>query len=224
MAERVAALIPAAGRGERLGRGPKALVPLAGRPLLCYALAAFLGRVDEVIVALPAGAESEALARCAPFVDVRPVRAVAGGATRQETVERLLGASSARWVLVHDAARPFLDPDTLERTVAAVREHGAAAVGLAVADTLVTHAGEPVDRDALRAVQTPQAFERTLLERAHQAARARGAVATDDAGLVRALGHPVAWVDGAAHLLKVTTAADLQLAEAMVASGLYGAL
>ena len=222
MPERVAALIPAAGGGERLGRGPKALVPLAGRPLLCYALAAFQGSVDEVVVALPAGAEEETLARCAPYVDLTGVRSIAGGATRQETVARLLAASQAALVLVHDAARPFLDRGTIERSIAAAREHGAASVGMPVVDTLVTHEGGAVDRSTLRAVQTPQSFRRELLERAHQHALLRGDQATDDAGLVRALGVPVVWVEGSPELFKITTAGDLAIAEALVASGLYG--
>jgi 2-C-methyl-D-erythritol 4-phosphate cytidylyltransferase len=126
-------------------------------------------------------------------------------------------------VVVHDAARPFLDAATIQAAVRSAREHGACSVGQPVADSLVRlDDGEPVDRAALRAVQTPQAFRRALLARAHAEADRDGVAATDDAGLVRRLGIPVAWVTGGAHLFKVTTVADLDLAEAVVASGAFG--
>jgi 2-C-methyl-D-erythritol 4-phosphate cytidylyltransferase len=220
MAEFVAALVPAAGVGARLGLGPKAFVRVGGRPLLAWAVAALAPWVDEMIVAAPAEALDEARAIALAAAGTTPLRLVAGGATRQATVERLARATDADLVLVHDAARPFLDAPTVRACVASVRAHGACSVGRPVADTLVrTIDGAPVDRSVLTAVQTPQGFRRTLLLRAHAAAaERRGDEATDDAGLVRRLGAEVAWVDGGAHLFKVTGPDDLALAEAWAAA------
>lgn len=220
MTDAVAALVPAAGAGARLGLGPKAFVRVGGRPLLAWAVAALAPWVDEVIVAAPADALDEAHAVALPAAGATPLRLIAGGATRQATVERLARATEATFVLVHDAARPFLEAATVRACVASARAHDACSVGRAIADTLVrTSDGAPVDRSELTAVQTPQAFRRSLLLRAHAAAAEReGDEATDDAGLVRRLGAHVAWVDGGAHLFKVTGPDDLALAEAWAAA------
>lgn len=220
MPETVAALVPAAGVGARLGLGPKAFVRLGGRPLLAWAVAALAPCVDELIVAAPDGALDRAHAIARAAAGATSLRVIVGGATRQATVERLARATDATFVLVHDAARPFLDAATVRACVASVRVHDACSVGRPVADTLVrTRDGAPVDRSALTAVQTPQGFRRSLLLRAHAAAAERGAEeATDDAGLVRRLGAPVAWVEGGAHLFKVTGPDDLALAEAWAAA------
>jgi 2-C-methyl-D-erythritol 4-phosphate cytidylyltransferase len=222
-AARVAALIPAAGSGERLGRGPKAFVAVGGRPLLAWAVASLLPWVDEVVVAVPADELERARAVVASLGAPYRTRVTTGGATRQATVAALLAAVEAEVVVVHDAARPFLDAATVRAVIAAARDHGACSVGHAVADSLVRRDdGAAVDREALRAVQTPQAFRREVLMRAHAAAVRDGVAATDDAGLVRRLGVPVAWVEGGTHLFKVTTLADLHLAEAVVAAGTFG--
>jgi len=205
----VAALIPAAGGGERLGLGPKAFVRVAGRPLLDWAVTALIPYVAEVVVAVPAAHQDEAR-QLAP-----QARVIVGGASRQATVAQLVAATSARYVLVHDAARPFLDADTIAAVIAALPQAQAVSVVMPVVDSLIdARDGSSVDRDALRAVQTPQAFERALLQRAHAQASAAGIEATDDAALVRQLGHAVELVSGGAHLLKITTSGDLQLAEA----------
>lgn len=210
----IAALIPAAGEGRRLGRGPKAFVRLGGRTLLEHAVALFDGIADEIVVALPPGREAEG-ARLVPTA-----RVLAGGRDRQATVAMLVAATRAETVLVHDAARP-LAPAWLARDVAAAaRAHGAATAGLVPADTLHDlDRDAPVPRDALRAVQTPQGFTRALLARAHEGARERGLVATDDAQLVRESGHPVAWVDGSPWAHKVTVPDDLAFLEALLAGG-----
>ncbi|MPY67455.1 2-C-methyl-D-erythritol 4-phosphate cytidylyltransferase [Deinococcus sp. SDU3-2] len=207
---RTAALIPAAGSGTRLGRGPKAFVEVAGLSLLARSVAALAPWVDEVLVALPAGS------------DLPPgllARAVEGGGTRQESVARLLADTDADVVLVHDAARPFLPGAVVGALLEAVAGTGAATVALPVADTLVRGEGglwaEGVPREGLWAVQTPQAFRRELLVRAHAEAGAQEVSATDDAGLVARLGLPVRLVPGDARLFKVTTPGDLALAEAL---------
>ena len=208
MAERLAALIPAAGSGERLGKGPKAFVPLGRRPLLAWALDAVQDVVDEVVVAVPAGDEERARA-IAHGADVVP-----GGVTRQETVRRLLERTSCELVVVHDVARPFLARDVRDRVIVATRAMGAASAAIGLRDTIVdAQSGKAVDRDRLRAIQTPQAFARELLARAHADAHRTGAVATDDADLVRRLGHEVALVEGSPWLLKITTPDDLRMAE-----------
>lgn len=208
---RVAALIPAAGSGTRLGLGPKAFVPVEGRTLLGRSAAALAPHVHEVLIALPAGLDLPG--------DV-PGRAVLGGDTRQASVLALLRATDADVVLIHDAARPFLPARVIRDLLAAVQEVGAATAALPVADTLVRAGetggwGQGVPREGLWAVQTPQAFRRAALIAAHEAALADGHAATDDAGLIARAGQSVALVPGDARLLKVTTPGDLLLAQAL---------
>ena len=205
---KVAALIPAAGEGLRLGRGPKALVKVSGETLLNRAIKAFAGLVDEVIVAAPPTLQGR--------LELPDVRRVLGGVTRQESVYNLLRATDADIVLIHDAARPFLSRRVVEDVIVTVKRHGAASVVTTVADTLIkAETGRVIDRQTLRAVQTPQGFRRELILAAHEHALISRHAATDDAGLVRALGHKVALVEGNSWLLKVTTQADLELAEAL---------
>jgi 2-C-methyl-D-erythritol 4-phosphate cytidylyltransferase len=207
----VAALIPAAGSGQRLGKGPKAFVEVGGKTLLERAVTNFTQYVDEIVVAVPSKLEPQA--KCLLPDDVI---ITTGGSTRQETVYRLLQACTAELVLIHDAARPFLTADVIERTKVAVLAHGAASVVTSVADSLIEVAtGATHDRSKLRAVQTPQGFRRDLILRAHDAANASGAHVTDDASLVRALGEPVELVEGSSWLLKVTDPSQLELARAL---------
>lgn len=207
---RVAALLAAAGSGERLGLGPKAFLSLAGSTLLQRAVAALSEVSDEVIAALPFAD----LARAEGLVD--RARLLAGGDSRQETVLALLQATSAELVLVHDVARPFLAVDVARRVLAAAERSGAASAARPVVDSLVRVAdGSSVKREELRAVQTPQAFRRRLLLQAHREAKAVGRCATDDAALVRALGEEVELCEGSPWLFKVTTAEDLSLARAL---------
>lgn len=209
-AKHVAALVAAAGEGQRLGLGPKAFVEIAGETLLAAAVAAFDGHVDELVIAVPPGSLERA-ARFAPGAHL-----IEGAPSRQATVRRLLAASQAAVVLVHDVARPYLTADVIARVVAAVERHGACTAAIPLADTIVDVAdGRVVERERLRAIQTPQAFERGVLERAHATAEADGVVATDDATLVRRLGHPVALVDGSPLLAKLTSPADLDVMEAL---------
>lgn len=211
LAGTTAALVPAAGSGTRLGLGPKAFVEVAGQSLLARSVAALAPHVDEVIVALPPGLA---------LPDGIAARAIMGGETRQDSVHRLLQATSADIVLIHDAARPFLPENVIHALLEAVAESGAATVALPVADTLVRAGvgetwGDLVQREGLWAVQTPQGFRRELLLRAHAQAVADGFAATDDAGLIARQGSPVRLVAGDARLFKVTTPGDLQLASAL---------
>lgn len=207
---RVAALLAAAGQGLRLGVGPKAFIEVGERSLLQWSVLGLQAVVDEVVVAVASADLARARAQ------VPSARVVSGGATRQQTVGLLAVATTAELVLVHDAARPFLPEEVARRVLAATELHGAATASLPLADTVVdVVSGETLDRERLRAVQTPQGFERALLVRAHAEAAAQSASATDDAALVRRLGREVAWVDGSPLLHKITTPDDLALAGAL---------
>jgi 2-C-methyl-D-erythritol 4-phosphate cytidylyltransferase len=213
-------IVAAAGSGLRLGSDrPKALVPLAGRPLVRWAVDGLLaGGVAEVIVAVPA-AERTAFAAALPA----GVRLVDGGATRTASVRAGLAAAGehADAVLVHDAARPLTPPDVIARVLAALAAGVPAVVPvLPVVDTTVVVDGAGVITDAvprapLRRVQTPQGFDRRTLVAAYDALPA-GAELTDDAAVVRAAGVPVATVAGDERAGKITVAHDLALAELQV--------
>lgn len=220
----VAALVPAAGSGQRLGAGgPKALQLLEGLPLVVHAVRALrAGGVEQIVVAAPPGAVDRVqslLAAVAPLVAVVP-----GGGSRQESVQRALAAlpAGADIVLVHDAARPLVPPDVVHRVVAAVRAGADAVVPVVeVVDTVRRVDGtgtalEILDRSRLRAVQTPQGFARAVLDEAHAAAPA-GTDVTDDAGLVERCGVAVVTVPGATEAFKVTRPLDLLLAQAVLA-------
>jgi 2-C-methyl-D-erythritol 4-phosphate cytidylyltransferase len=224
---RTAAVVPAAGRGERLGPGtPKALREVGGVPMLVHAVRTLARArfVDVVVVAAPPGEVAAVAALLADHEVPAEVRIVAGGASRQESV--LLAVASlppdVTAVLVHDAARPLVPVELVDAVATAVREGAEAVVpALPVADTVKVvdpDAGFVVatpDRATLRAIQTPQGFRREVLEAAHAAAGA--AVATDDAGLVEALGIKVSVVPGSEEAFKVTRPIDLMLAEALFA-------
>jgi 2-C-methyl-D-erythritol 4-phosphate cytidylyltransferase len=240
---RAGIVVVAAGAGTRLGHGmPKALVPLAGRSLLVHALDGVLasGIARQVVVVVPPG-DTELTAICRRFshdagrAGTPPVRAVAGGASRSDSVIAGLKALDAvDFVLVHDAAR-CLAPETVFVGVVAALAAGASAVvpAVPVVDTIKTVAatgaagdigaeivtGTP-ERAALRAVQTPQGFRLAELLAAH--ARFEGTDATlvtDDAMLMELAGARVHVVPGSVQALKITTPVDLLLAEALVANG-----
>ncbi len=208
---RSAALIPAAGRGERLGLGPKAFLPLGKHSLLKHVLLAFEGEVDELWVAVSEDMLAEVEAHL-----LKGTRVIVGGKARQETVYRLLKASSADVVLIHDAARPFLTKTLIAQCLEAAEQFAAITVARAVADTLMTKSkGEIIDRSSLLAVQTPQGFKRDLILKAHEQALEQAVEATDDAALVRLLGHTVQTVEGNPWLNKITTPEDYALAKAL---------
>lgn len=206
---RVSVLIPAAGSGERLGMGPKALLTLNGISLLERSIAAFTGIASEIIVALPSDTVLEL---------PEGVRRVSGGATRQQSVYHLLEAAMGETVLIHDAARPFLSRAVIERVLGATLETGAATAALPASDTLILESGgdwgSVLKREQIRAVQTPQGFDRKKLLEAHGRARLEGISATDDAGLVARLGQRVMLALGDERLFKVTRPGDWALAEA----------
>ena len=207
----VVGILPAAGSGERLGAsGPKAFALCGGRPLLDWSLDVLESVCDRVVVAVPAGYDEG-------------VDRVVGGASRSASVRAALAAApEATVAVVHDAARPLVSDELVERVVTPLSQGWDGAVpGLAVVDT-VKRVGpdgaivETVPRGELVAVQTPQAFVADVLRRA--LASESASAATDCASLVEAQGGRVQVVDGDPRLLKVTSPEDLALVESWLAA------
>ena len=226
-AERVGLLIPAAGRGERLGGDtPKAFVALGGEPIVIRTLmrlAEFRGFVRGLAL-LPASHVDTFRALVEAHTLPFPVAGIPGGAERQDSVRRGLDAldDAVDIVVVHDAVRPFASVAMVAACVAAARERGAALTAVPVHDTIKRIADDTVvstvERRGLWMVQTPQAFRLSLLRRAHQRAAEVGFAATDDGALVEWAGTAPAIVPGDPLNLKITTAADLRLAESLLSA------
>ena len=220
MGDVVAAIVLAAGRSSRMGGEDKLWADLCGVPVIARALRS-MAALDGLDVLVIVGPEDrhDALRASLPERDGLEVGCVEGGDRRQDSVAAGIAmAPEADWYLVHDGARPLVTAELTASVLAAARKAGAAVPGVAVADTLKrVDAGELVletlDRGALRAVQTPQAFAGDLLREAH--ATVRGAV-TDDASMVEALRRPVVVVEGDPANLKVTRPADLLIARAFL--------
>jgi 2-C-methyl-D-erythritol 4-phosphate cytidylyltransferase len=220
------AILLCAGRGERLGAGvPKALAPLAGRPLFTHALEALerCAAVDGIVIVGPLRLLRDALA--ASGLAPRKVEAWAeGGAERQFSVARGLAALPPAYdlVLIHDCARALVRPATCARVIADARQYGAAIAAVPLEDTLKRGTLDTIDATVSRAglwrAQTPQVFRRDWIDAAHRAAAgSKQPPATDDAALIEALGHRVRLSPGETQNFKITTADDLQLAEALLA-------
>ena len=218
---RAAAILLAAGRGERLGTDvPKGFIELDGRPLLSYAIEAVRGcrEIESVAVAVPVGYEDRAFEIAGP----RGVDVVLGGASRQASVENSLSIVLSdldplpEAVVIHDVARPMATSDLFDRVLAALEGADGVVPAIPVVDTIKRVGGgavtETLRRDSLVAVQTPQAFRTEALERAHAAARREGVRATDDAALLERIGGRVVVVDGDPRNLKITRPDDLRLA------------
>ena len=217
----VSAIIAAAGAGRRLGAAvPKQLLDLGGRTILQHSIDAFTSYpgIDEVIAVLP----DELVAAPPEWLRAaHQVCMVCGGARRQDSVANGFDAVSpaAGVVLVHDAARPFVTPDLISRSIQAAVEHGAALVAQPVRDTvkrvIATAAGarvvETLPRESIFLAQTPQAFRRDILRDAIALGRS-GVEATDEAALAERAGHSVHIVEGADENVKITTATDLAAA------------
>ncbi|MGA1670102.1 MAG: 2-C-methyl-D-erythritol 4-phosphate cytidylyltransferase [Candidatus Nanopelagicaceae bacterium] len=209
---RSAAIIAAAGSGERFGADrPKAFVQLAGRTLLEHAFLSLSPVVDEIVIAVPSGWEAEVKNLVGESAKV-----VRGGATRSESISNALEAISpdVGFILVHDAARALASSDLARRVLDSLRSGEIAVIPtLPVIDTIKSitrddYVSLTPDRTYLRAVQTPQGFTRAILMRAH----ATGDEATDDATLVEALGERVKVIDGESQAMKITRSEDLKAA------------
>ena len=217
---KAAAILVAAGSGERLGADrPKAFVVLAGRPMLEWSIDALrAAAIAEIVVAAPAG-----VAEAAPGV-----RTVPGGATRSASVRAALAAvpDGIDAVVVHDAARPLVDPALFGRTLEAL-EHADAAIAAAPVTDTIKEAGadhlvrRTLDRSVLWAIQTPQAFRREALTRALDVDEATLARATDDASLIERAGGQAIVVPSTARNLKVTTVFDLEVAGHLLSATIH---
>lgn len=221
----ISLLLSAGGSGTRFGSAtPKQLLPLAGLPVIRRSLDAFAGLVDEAVVAAPAQLLAATEAACAGAA--MPVRVVAGGAERQESVRLALLASAGDLILVHDAVRPLVPRRCIADCLAALATRPAAVVALACPATVKRAADgvviATVPRHDLWLAQTPQGFRRVEGLSAFARAAAEGWRCTDDAEVLERAGHAVAIVPGDPLNLKITEPGDFALAEALlrqVASG-----
>jgi 2-C-methyl-D-erythritol 4-phosphate cytidylyltransferase len=234
---RVFVILPAAGIGTRMSQSgsgagpstPKQFLSIAGVPVLVHCLRAFLAveRIEAAYVAVRQ-TEIERVRAVLSEFGMSGVQVVEGGENRQQSVSNALallvaetGCSEDDVVLVHDAARPLIDPPTIERTIDAVVEHGAAIVGLPAVDTIKqverTARGAivtaTIPRERIVQAQTPQGARCGLLRRAFAEAEADEFAGTDEASLLERAGIEVAVVQGSAKNFKITQPGDLELAE-----------
>ena len=219
------AIIAAAGAGTRMASDrPKQFLLLAGTPILFHTLKTFeqCDNIHEVIVVLPAE-ESAGFVSAAGKYGLRKVaRVVPGGATRAESVQRGLmsiRSATAEIVAVHDGVRPFVTVEEIDAVVTAAKTDGAAILVAPVTDTIKQvndqRIVQTLDRAGLRRALTPQCFRYDVLRQAYQAADVADPSLTDESVLVEKLGIPVSIVEGSPRNIKITTAEDLAIAEAI---------
>ena len=225
------AIIAAAGEGRRAGANiSKVYLPIGGRAVLLRTLDQFFRTktIKNIIVVIA----KQDFERCQSLLSNDPcARAQSwilqtGGSSRQKSVARGLErvSSDCDVVIIHDGARPFVSPELIDRVIKEVPERKAVVVGVPVRDTIkVVSENRQIlstpDRNRLWEIQTPQAFETSLILEAHRAAQQNDQDATDDASLVERLGKPVYLTEGDPSNIKITLPEDLLLAEALVASG-----
>ncbi len=215
----LAAIIVAAGSSRRIGFD-KLLAPIAGQALIAHTIDAFerAQSVTEIIIVTREDRRRELEAITGPMKKVRGI--VAGGEHRQDSVRAGLEhlSQEANYVAVHDGARPLITPAEIERTFEAARTHGAAVLAEPISDTM-KRAGddltvtESLDRHRVYAMQTPQIFERTILEQAYRRICEKGMHVTDEASAVERAGRKVMLVPGDDFNFKVTYERDLCLAD-----------
>jgi 2-C-methyl-D-erythritol 4-phosphate cytidylyltransferase len=217
----VVAIVPAAGSGMRMQHaGKKPYIELQGRTILAHTLSALNQAecIGSIIIAVHPGDEQHCRTQVLSGLELRPhITIVDGGERRQDSVSNALAQipGDCDVVLIHDGARPFVTPDILEETAAAAWKHGAATAAVPLKDTVMRLDDaeklypEPLKRDTLFAIQTPQAFRPDIIIAAHAHARSTSAQATDDASLVRPMGLPVAISAGSYDNIKITTPVDL---------------
>ncbi|HEX7529562.1 MAG TPA: 2-C-methyl-D-erythritol 4-phosphate cytidylyltransferase [Pyrinomonadaceae bacterium] len=221
------AIVVAAGKGTRLGGNrPKQFLELDGIPVIIHTLRQFerCREINEVVIVLPAEETDTFLSFAKEFGLTKPRQAVAGGATRAQSVQRGLAAiAEAEVVAVHDGVRPFVTPEEIDQVVAATRVTGAAVLVAPVADTIKEIEGDRVlrtlPRSSLRRALTPQCFRFDILKRAYDQltqVEAEDFEVTDDCLLVERLGVEIVAVEGSARNIKITQEEDLVLAEAIL--------
>lgn len=227
MLMKATALIPAAGRGERLGSGAnKVFAQVAGKPILAHTLSVFESCecVGEIILVV-GESEIEAageLVRRFGFGKIRAI--VPGGAHRQDSVRNGLEKVTLEVVAIHDAARPMVTCGIIEQSIRTAHEVGACIAAVPVIDTIKSASPDGVvtgtiDRESLYSVQTPQTFRTEMIRQAYKRAYADGFYATDDAALVERLSEKVAIVPGSYENIKITTPSDMEIASARLGGG-----
>jgi 2-C-methyl-D-erythritol 4-phosphate cytidylyltransferase len=225
---RIAAIVPAAGLGTRMGAEmPKQFLELDGMPLILFTLRrlAACSAITEFFISTRADDIVSLQDRVAKSELGRPARVVHGGDTRQQSVANALAQvdPTTEVVLVHDAVRPFVTPEQIDRVIAEARKRGAAILGIPAIDTVkeVKRASLPEDmalitatipRERIVLAQTPQAFTYSLLRDSFRLAQRDGVTASDEAALVERFGHEVFVVVGSERNLKITRPADMELA------------
>ena len=221
-------VIPAAGQGKRMGAGfNKQFLVLKGQPILAHTIKIFEAskHVSEIVIAGAAN-DISAIKELIHNYKLYKVKTICiGGVQRQDSVRAGVQALSAaiQRVVVHDGARPLLKLQEFHRFLDETAPFSAAIMGIPLKDTIkrVDESGkvlETLPRGLLRAVQTPQVFDRRILEEAHNQALAEGYYGTDDAGLIERLGYSVQIAEGSQENIKVTTPDDLWLAERILAT------
>ena len=221
---KVGAIIPAAGRGKRIGAlVPKQFLEIQGKPLLHHTLTVFASckLIDYVVLVMPrADVDEIGEDWLNKYAIVREV--VVGGEQRQDSVYNGFNSleEGTDIVVVHDGVRPFTTPQMIIATVEAAQQHGAAITAIPVSDTVKQAADgfvkQTVPRDGLWRVQTPQAFQRGLLQQAFKKAKKDSYYGTDEGSLVEYLGERVKIVPGSELNIKITRKEDLVLGESLL--------
>jgi len=222
------AIIAAAGSGTRMASDrPKQFLQLAGTPVIIHTLKVFeqCESINEVILVLPAAESAGFLSLATKFGLRKVARVVPGGVTRADSVKRglmAIRAATAEIVAVHDGVRPFVTAEEIDATVAAAQTDGAAILVAPVTDTIKQVRDQRIertlDRGGLRRALTPQCFRYDVLRQAYEAADVTDPSVTDESVLVEKLGIPVRIVEGSPRNIKVTTAEDLLIAEAILSA------
>ena len=219
-------IVPAAGMGARLGADlPKALIPIAGRPLLAHTLDRLreAGVMDEAIIVAPASFRDHVARMLEETFPGHAFTLADGAEERQASVACGLAAlaEDTQLVLIHDAARPFVEPAVIRDGIEAAWRWGGATAATPCVDTILVGDGEGFleatpDRSRLWACQTPQIFRKEVIVRAHGLAAREGYFATDDATLARRTGTPVKLIESSPANFKITTPNDLAMAQRLL--------
>ena len=227
MSNRVAAVVPAAGCGARMGGNiPKQYLVLGGVPLLVYSLRALnaVESISEIIVVVPEADRQYCEKDIVHRFDITKVsKIVAGGRRRQDSVRNGIGAidDPPDFVLIHDGVRPFITTTIVAHAIEAAVRSGGSIVGMIMPDTVKQADAtgrilKTLNREELWLAQTPQVFRYSWIKEAHQLAEDKQIDVTDDAALIEQLGYPVTIVQGSSTNIKITRAEDLQLGEAIL--------
>jgi len=217
-------ILPAAGQGKRMGAGKnKLLLEINGIPVIIHTLKVFAedDRCSEIILAISQQDELPFKELLNKYEIHKDIRFVQGGSERQHSIHNVLKTvDSDGIILVHDAARPFIQKESIHRLIETARRTGAAIIGVPAKDTMkIVMDGavkDTVERSSLWAVQTPQAFRISLLKTAYERAESENFIGTDDASLVERLPYTVMMVEGNYDNIKLTTPEDLVFAEAIL--------